>query len=76
MSSIKCPQCGSTDVKEITVPNSSKSSDLFSMIIDIIKGSIKGSNLGHTIQSSYINSKASTSYDRKYRCKHCGKVWK
>lgn len=76
MKNCKCPKCGSTNVEEFTVSNSSKGGDFLSMIFDLFVGSIKGNRPENTIQQSYLDNKSSTSYTRKYKCKHCGNVWK
>lgn len=76
MNKRKCPQCGSTDVKEFTTTDSSKSSDFFSILFDLLIGSFKGNRPEHTIYRSYLDNKSSTSYTRKYKCNRCGHVWK
>lgn len=72
----KCPKCGSKDIKDFTVSDSSNSSNLLSILFDTVKGVLLGKPVGETMFLSHLGNQASTHYTTKYKCNCCGHVWK
>lgn len=72
----KCPKCGSKNIKEFTDRDSSDGSNFLGILFDTVIGVLRGKPAEKTMFLSHLDNQASTPYTRKYKCNHCGHVWK